>query len=159
MSQPVWRLVANLGDLEPLLHGGLFVYRDETGVYPPELERVTPYPELWPDTPYLIDRVVMEDCTWENGVLSDNEFHKDQPAWFAERFGSVASFIGMDEADARDHILSSDPVERARAWEAILSYFGPQDDSLYLSGDDAVARYERQNGETYDAVVMEAIKD
>ena len=40
MSQTVWKFVTNLGDASPLDYGGLFVYIDETGVYPPEMERV-----------------------------------------------------------------------------------------------------------------------
>ena len=33
MSQPKWEYVANLGDTSPLEYGGLFLYRDTTGVY------------------------------------------------------------------------------------------------------------------------------
>ena len=38
MSQPQWKLVAQLGDVHPIDYGGCFVYVDETGVYDPEME-------------------------------------------------------------------------------------------------------------------------
>lgn len=37
-QQPVWKLIANLGDAHPLDYGGYFVYVDETGTYEPEAE-------------------------------------------------------------------------------------------------------------------------
>lgn len=39
-NQPVWKLLANLGDVNPVDHGGLFVYQDLTGVYPEECEKL-----------------------------------------------------------------------------------------------------------------------
>lgn len=37
-KQPIWEFVANLGDVNVAQHGGFLVYRDTTGVYPPEVE-------------------------------------------------------------------------------------------------------------------------
>jgi hypothetical protein len=42
MTQPKWKFVDNLGDAHPLEYGGIFLYVDETGEYPPELERLEP---------------------------------------------------------------------------------------------------------------------
>jgi len=36
-NQPVWNVIANLGDATPLEYGGAFLRIDETGVYDPEL--------------------------------------------------------------------------------------------------------------------------
>jgi hypothetical protein len=44
--QPKWKLVAQLGDVHPIDHGGYFVYVDEAGVYDPEVELLIP-PEDW----------------------------------------------------------------------------------------------------------------
>jgi hypothetical protein len=45
MSQPVWQFVANLGDASPIDHGGYFVFKDKTGVYPCEAEYLEPPPD------------------------------------------------------------------------------------------------------------------
>ncbi len=39
-DQPKWKLLANLGDANPIDYGGYFVYRDETGVYRDEAEKL-----------------------------------------------------------------------------------------------------------------------
>ena len=60
MSQPKWKKIANLGDVNPLDHGGLFVLIDETGVYPPEMERLEPPCDDDPEGQYEVFRVVLE---------------------------------------------------------------------------------------------------
>lgn len=40
MSQPVWKYLGNLGDRHPIEYGGLFVYKDTTGVYGFEMEKL-----------------------------------------------------------------------------------------------------------------------
>ena len=39
-DQPKWKLLANLGDANPIDYCGYFVYRDETGVYRDEAEKL-----------------------------------------------------------------------------------------------------------------------
>ena len=39
-KQPKWKLIAQLGDVNPIDYGGYFIYEDETGVYPPEGEKL-----------------------------------------------------------------------------------------------------------------------
>ena len=138
MSQPKWKFVANLGDVNPLEHGGLFVFIDETGVYPPEMAKVEPPQDTDPEPPegeedlfdadeevkYTVHRAVLEPCTYTNGVLSDNQFHPDSPAWFADKLPAVASFIGVDAAELIGDFTSGDPVKLARAYEAVASYHG-----------------------------------
>jgi hypothetical protein len=112
MSQPKWKCVGNLGDVDPITHGGILVYIDETGVYPPEVEVIEPYKnenhdsdydqdyqdeddpdpefaydeELSEELHWTIHRVILERCTWdaETGVLSDNKYHPQHAAWFAK---------------------------------------------------------------------------
>jgi hypothetical protein len=62
-AQPKWRCIANLGDVNPLDHGGLFLYRDTTGQYDEEMEKI----ELGDEDPekgdeYLVFRVVLDRC-------------------------------------------------------------------------------------------------
>ena len=36
-QQPRWKNVGHIGDVDPIAHGGGFVYEDSTGVYCPEM--------------------------------------------------------------------------------------------------------------------------
>jgi hypothetical protein len=109
-NQPIWKLVANLGDASPLEYGGKFLYVDTTGVYSPEVKVIIP-PEERPGFPFngakadpecdeepakelIPDKVpqkyktevwrfTVEPCTYINGILSDNKFHPECGAWFA----------------------------------------------------------------------------
>ena len=112
MSQPTWKFVTNLGDANPIDHGGRFLYTDETGVYDPEVEVLEIKSgdtddeyndddelEVEGDIVWEIHRFSVESCTYgmvidgefkpldhlhPQGVLSDNEFHPDHAAWFAK---------------------------------------------------------------------------
>lgn len=136
-TQPVWRLVANLGDVNPLDHGGLFVYRDLARLYPPEMEHYDPETrQAW--------RVILERCTYEDGILSDNEFHPDHEAWFARRLDQVSSSMDVDVQDLIRGLCSRDVLERARAYREVIEYYGWHEfdqEPIRLSRTDAAARY------------------
>lgn len=121
-KQPEWKEVAQLGDVNWIEEGGLFVYEDTTGVYPPEMCKVFFMRSSTPT--WDIRRVILEPCTFQNGVLSDNKFHPDKPAWFAEGLEGVASYIGQPLDELVLWFLSSDLMLRARAWEAVGNYHG-----------------------------------
>lgn len=136
-AQPVWKLIANLGDVNPLDYGGYFIYRDETGVYPEEGELLTLDDESDEDSSYTVYRFILDRCTFINGVLSDNPFHPDHPAWFAkpesERaarpqdttyLSGVANFIGQDVDELIADLCSEDAIRRAQAYRAIGEYHG-----------------------------------
>lgn len=143
MSQPIWKLLANLGDKNPLDYGGFFVYVDETGVYPPEVEVVEVCDEPDYDNndkgKWTVYRFILEPCTYIDGILSDNPFHMAHPAWFAtpesERtegrnsttwLKNLVDFCGNDD-DGEELIrlfCSDDPLERARAWRVVGDYHG-----------------------------------
>lgn len=122
-NQPKWKLVAQLGDVHPIDYGGYFVYEDETGVYAPEVEfLVAPDDDSGEWTAY---RFSLEPCTFINGVLSDNKFHPDKPAWFADKIGKVAECSGQPDIDAFISSLTGDNIEdKAWAWRAIGEYHG-----------------------------------
>jgi hypothetical protein len=129
-DQPKWAFVANLGDVNPLDHGGLLVYRDRTGVHPPEAVRIEPrdhddVPEQERDRSWYVTRFVLEPCTHQDGVLSDNPYHPDQPAWFAKDLHAIAaSFGSCDRAALIADLCSKDPVRLALGYQAIGLYFG-----------------------------------
>lgn len=206
MSQPVWKLIANLGDVGCPDYTGYFLFEDETGVYAPELERIDPNdpddcddsqgeivaahaialqaiydgcdedyssydpeePECWEDfmrrnvvdevNDYIdrhdetgkaahitsidfdavdvaesliervdsrsveIRRICLDRCTLQNGILSDNPYHPDHPAWFADDIQSVADYADMP--DIVECLCSDDIGRRAFAYMAIADYHG-----------------------------------
>lgn len=129
MSQPVWKLVANLGDVNPLDHGGFFVYVDETGVYPPEAEVLEVNENGFDDEDddkgeWVVHRFILEPCTYINGILSDNKFHPECPAWFADDIKSLATFVDMEVEELIRLFCSNAPLEQAVAWRAVGDYWG-----------------------------------
>ena len=143
MSQPVWKFLANLGDKHPLEYGGLFVYEDETGKYPPEMERIERVSDA-DDSPLEVHRVCLDPCTFRNGVLSDNPLHPGIKAWYADKLLDVAASMGYTFKSLRDDLCSSDALKLASANRAVLDYFGWANGDAYplmLSHEEAEARY------------------
>jgi hypothetical protein len=154
-KQPVWRLLANLGDYNPIDHGGYFVFTDETGQYDPEVEYLDAPAE--DDGEWVVYRFEPERCAWVNGVLSDNKYHRDHPAWFfktkkekAERpqdsdtFGDAARSADMSRKELRTLLCSEDPCQRAVGYEVIAGYCGWHEFDHYpvtLTREEAEARY------------------
>ncbi len=141
-KQPCYVFVANLGDCDPLNHGGLFVYTDSTGVYDPcavLLELRNPDREPSKRNPWTVRRFDLPACTYDEATdtLSANRFHPLHAEWFAHNTAEraarpqdgkgleeIASFIGMEKEDLIALFLSSDPCERAHAWRAVGDFHG-----------------------------------
>jgi hypothetical protein len=137
MSQPNWKLVANLGDRNPIDYGGYFVYEDTTGVYEPEAELlISPdsdeSPEGWQAYRFSLDK-----CTFIDGILSDNKFHPEHPAWFAEPeseketrpqdtiyLSNVCSYAGIEQEQLIEWLCGDDIPARAEAYRVIGEYHG-----------------------------------
>lgn len=105
-NQPEWECVANLGDTDPITYGGILVYIDKTGVYPPEVEVIQEEENEDYDSDYdqgydepleydedkseelhwTIYRMPLERCTYDpvTECLSDNQYHPDHSAWFSQ---------------------------------------------------------------------------
>lgn len=144
-KQPDWKLVAQLGDVHPIDHGGYFVYEDTTGVYPPEVAVLVP--PVSDKGSWIEYRFVLEPCTWINGILSDNKFHPEHPAWFAKEIGSVSNCVGIPLAELIDMFTNGNTVSKARAWEAIGDYFGFENLDSYpnkFSRKEIESRYPRE---------------
>lgn len=173
MSQPKWKFVANLGDTHPISYGGYFIFIDETGVYPPQAEKLEEpadhdvqkeEDERWklerrlerefeknnPDLGEMaceqyvqaeiakqfksklrwrVYRFMLEPCTYINGVLSDNKFHPDKAAWFADSIEEIARCSGQPDVRAFISAMTGDSSEsnltaKAFAWIAIGEHFG-----------------------------------
>lgn len=146
MSQPSWKFLENLGDASPLEYGGLFVYVDTTGVFPAEMERVELEDEEaeTDSTRYVVHRVVLERCSFIDGVLSDNEHHRALPAWFAKDLHFVAASQDYPIDELRADFCDENPLARARAWRAVLDHHGwanGDSEPLTLTRAEAEERY------------------
>lgn len=121
-QQPLWKFKANLGDVHPIDYGGYFVFEDETGVYPPEAELL-----ISPDSDageWQVYRFILEPCTWINQILSENKFHAEHPAWFADSLGAISNFCGTPLATFIDMLVNGNVESRAEAWRMIGEYHG-----------------------------------
>ncbi len=139
-NQPAFHCVANLGDANPLEHGGAFVLVDRRGLYRPELH-------LWEPEECKLYRVTCEQL-WripsnesrdpatnrqpENGV-SDNRFHPYLPAWFGNlaALQSVADSIGSELSEFVDRLTAENAVTRVSAFIDLIGYWGPAEFDSY----------------------------
>lgn len=148
-TQPTWRISANLGDANPLDYGGYFVMVDETGQYDPEAELLVPDDDDGEEKRWTVYRFVLEPCTFTDGVLSDNAYHPESPAWFADSLDRIASSVGMEHHSLTKILCSDDPIDRAQAYRAVGDYHGWENfdsDPLTFSGKagrkELAARYK-----------------
>jgi hypothetical protein len=156
MSQPDWECIGQLGDASPTEHGGYWILRDKTGVYPHEGEYLeVPEDE---DGEYLVYRIILDRCTFIDGVLSDNKFHPEHCAWWAttpekmkERpqdgkgLTDVANSMGMEESELVEQFCSEDALERAQAYRSVGEYHGfynLDSDPLRLTRAEVRRRYK-----------------
>jgi hypothetical protein len=154
MSQPTWKLIAQLGDVNPTEYGGYFIYQDETGVYCEEGELLEIDESSGKGTVY---RFILEKCTLTDGILSDNKFHPLHPAWFAkpesERSNrpqdntylkNVGDFCGKSVDVLTNLFCSEDAKQRAVAYREVGIYHGFNNlDSypLQLTENEVKTRY------------------
>lgn len=137
-NQPKWVCIANLGDANPVDYGGAFVFVDQTGVYPPEMEIwLEPTDDMKEGEKWWeIHRFILEKCYYTRGVLSDNKFHKNMPVWFAGT---------LEEAEDGDALIgdicSDDSLRRASAYLYLVGEVG----AYQLSGDPCGERVTRRS--------------
>jgi len=123
-KQPIWKLSANLGDVNPLDDGAL-LFTDETGVYPPELVLIEAnLPKEGEDETFTVSRVQCERCFLLGEGVSDNRFHKDRPAWFSDKLASVASYCGSSPRDLQTALCDQNEVNRGLGYQSLVGYFG-----------------------------------
>lgn len=130
-GQPVWRLIANLGDADPFSYGGYFVYRDETGVFPEFAELLVVDDEGEEDSTYTIYRFDIDPLKMVNGYLVSSHWEPSWPhpletydEWFHEDLKSVADYVGSTKEALERALTSRDPLERAQAYRAVGEYHG-----------------------------------
>lgn len=144
-NQPIWECIAQLGDVNPVDYGGYWVFRDTTGVYCEEAELL-----LSPDSDdhgekYEVYRFSLDRCTCIDGILSDNKFHPEHPAWFAKNLLCVAKSYGMALDELVLMFCSEDATQRAAVYRMVGEYHGFENfDSyqLHLTRAEAEVRYQ-----------------
>lgn len=108
----------DMGELESLFDSLKYHFEDMLGTW----------------TVYRFD---LDQCTFIDGIISDNKFHPDHPAWFAkpesERedrpqdttyLQNVADCVGADVNELQEQLCSCNPVTRAAAYRNIAQYHG-----------------------------------
>jgi hypothetical protein len=161
-EQPNWKLIGQLGDASPMEYGGYFIFEDTTGQYPPEAELLCIYDDGSEAIGAQVYRFCLDQCTYVNGVLSDNEFHPDYPAWFAQPedrrrerpqdttyLRNLARFEGRETGDLISLFTSDNPLLRAMAYRAVGEFHGFDNlDSYPLTLTMEEVR-ERYSGDKY----------
>ena len=159
VSQPLWKYVTNLGDASPIEYGGLFLYEDETGVYPPELEKLEePRAEDARRKRWTVRRVTLDklqivrredtlylvpaawDATWPHPL-------PDYVEWFASDLSSVAACMGTTRDELEQAFCSDDSASRAWAYQCVYDYHGWDNGDAYpltLTRKEVAARYEKE---------------
>lgn len=149
-NQPSWKFVTNLGDVNPLDYGGLFIYRDETGVYPPEMERV----ERVEGDELEIHRAPLDRFKLVEGHLVPFGWDETWPhaasaykPWFEDDLQKIADFIDMKREHIVEALCSDDPIRLAAAYRAIGDYHGWENLDSYpltLTEEEARERYDEE---------------
>lgn len=120
------------------------IHVDQTGVYRPEMTIVEDLGESASELEgkFLIYRFPMDKCSYDdiNDILSDNEFHPEIPAWFASapdrwnpngKLYDVAHTSGLETWELIRLLTSDDVKALARGYDALVSYFGPDEFDHY----------------------------
>jgi len=147
-NQPEWKYVGNIGDASPLEYGGMLVFEDKIGFYPPEMEIIEPNEDRNGDIKdYTVYRILLEPHTFENGILSDNPYHKDYPVWYFKDLEDCAHSSGISIIEMIIMLCSNDTLERALGFRELVGYFGNYKFDQYhltFTPEEMRIRLERQ---------------
>lgn len=95
--------------------------------------------------------VILDRCTYQNQILSDNKYHPNQPAWWFNEgsldkapMADLARFNGTDPQQLIYRFCSIDPIERAQAYLMVMQYYGPQEEPTTFDDEDTVRRIMNQ---------------
>lgn len=135
-KQPIWKLAGTVGDINPIDYSGGFIYTDETGVYPPELEWIESEDQHKAEpSNWTVYRILLERCAM---VKIDSAFRlitgTYEPSWphpieryiewFDESIRDVSNTCGIAIADLESMLCSNDPQELAQGYLSLAQYHG-----------------------------------
>jgi hypothetical protein len=115
-NQPLWRRIANLGDVNPVEYGGFFVYIDRRGVYQPEVELLEAMEEYG-------------GKGWETyrAIIEKNP----EQEWWYSKLDDVARSCGQDADEYRATLAGDDVIAKARVYQDMIGYFGAHEFDSY----------------------------
>ena len=132
-KQPVWKKIGTVGDVNPLDYDGGFIYEDETGVYPAELE----YIARTVNGSWLVYRWSLDRCeavtVGEKTLLVPFGFPTradlphpitDYDEWFNSDLESAASSADRTVENLRAAFCHEDAQLRAWAYLDLAQYHG-----------------------------------
>jgi len=122
-KQPIWHVAANLGDADPLNHGGAFALIDSTGVYDPELWIYREHEDEDPER--RLYRVSLERCfPIDGGHVGDNIYHSYMPAWFGKREQLKSVEDTCDHQQLVFDLCSNNAIKLASAYLSLIGHYG-----------------------------------
>lgn len=104
--QPDWKYIVNLGDAQPFVYGGAFLFEDTTGIYEPEIEIYEPETQT-------VYRFSVDKMDWSK-----------ETSWFKDKLKEVANCVDRTEENLSMSFESDDLIERAMAYLDVAFYFG-----------------------------------
>lgn len=165
-QQPEWEYAGHIGDVDPIAHGGGFIYTDKTGVYPPELVWFDPESdEQWHKTEgktkLTVYRLTLDPPRFktytERGTREAFRTRaKELPSsdrgktwvwhneWYVDKLDGVASSCGTTARQLLRSLFSKDPRQRAWVYESLIHHFGPENFDSYpliTTEDEAYEQY------------------
>jgi hypothetical protein len=150
-KQPEWECIANIGDVNPIDHGGKFVLVDKTGAYAPEMEVLEK--EYNQRNSWMVWRFIMEPHTYIDGVLSDNPHHPAMPVWYADDIASVATTCGITPDELIANLCSADPRQRAEGYYCLFTCLSADNFDSYPLTLDREEVQERYSEAPYNVEV------
>jgi len=157
-NQPNWELVGNLGDVNVADYGGFLIYRDTTGVYPPEAEIYEPNEN---ENGGIMYRVILDRPRFRTltapGKSNFSHYRVALPAnernvtwywyneWFVDKLSSIADSCGTTKFKLLRLLFSESPMDRGMAYQMIVGNFGPYEFDQYpvtLTEREAQKRYK-----------------
>ena len=128
-EQPKWKLVVQLGDVNPIDYGGYFVYEDETGVYEPEAELLDSAET--DDGTWIVHRFSLDRCKMVESFLVPHKYNASWPhpanrydEWFNRDLDQVSVHCGIPVETLRAQLCAESAIERAQAYRAIGEHHG-----------------------------------
>lgn len=122
-NQPRWHVATNLGDVNPLEHGGSFVLIDSTGIYDPELWKYEEWQEG--DPIRRLYRITLKRCfPIEGGHIGNNIYHSYMPTWFGKREMLKSVEDSADHLQLVFDICSVDVRKLASAYLSLIGHYG-----------------------------------
>lgn len=142
-KQPAWFCVDNLGDVNPLEHGGQFLMIDRRGVYSPELW-------VWDPDKMSLHSIGLDRCHKTGNGVGENEYFPNYQSWFGDikNIKSVCDSCGWKQSEFIGSLVNSDPSVRARAYYDIALTHGIEnfdsEPEKYAEAEVFIGRLMRQ---------------